>query len=232
MSDAAVLGARGLRKTLRLQGYTSDPSVDPWKNDRGAIYCMWHENMLPATFLAPTHGLRVLVSQSRDGDLITRFIQGFQMEAIRGSSTRGAVRAIREMVRTSSNHSITITPDGPVGPRREFQAGAVYLASRTGLPLVSLGFALSATWRLPSWDRMAIPKPFSQIVLLVGEAMHVPDDLDSVGLEEYTRRITADMDATEAKAAAIMAGQVAPPMHGETHPANRTMKEVPLRKSA
>src|SRR3954470_16281378 len=88
----AVWAGRGLKKTLRLEGYASDPTVDPWAVSRGAIYCMWHENMLPATFLAPTHGLRVLVSQSRDGEFITRFIQGFHMDAIRGSSTRGAVR--------------------------------------------------------------------------------------------------------------------------------------------
>ncbi len=214
LGSAALVAGRGLRRTLRLNKYRCDPKLSPWTVSRGAIFCMWHENILPGVFVGAQSGLRALISQSRDGDLITQFVQGFQLEAIRGSSTRGAVRAIREMVRSCDKHSILITPDGPRGPRRVFQPGAVYLASRTGLPLVPLSMALSATYRLPSWDRMAIPKPFSHCLMISGHPLHVPDDLDVAGLEEYCGRITAEMDAVEAYAADVMSGKAKPPEHG------------------
>ena len=149
-----------------------------------------------------------MVSQSRDGDLITQFIEGLGFSAVRGSSSRGAVKAIREMARSTDRGNLGITPDGPRGPRRQFQPGAVFLASRTGLPLVPLGIAASYCLRLPSWDRFVIPLPLSRMVYLAGHPIHVPPDADLEMLDVYRQRIVTAMDELEQLAQDRLAGRV------------------------
>lgn len=191
-------GIRTLMRTVPCDRVVTDPAAEPWNTDRGNIFCLWHEMMLPGAALAADRGIRVLVSQSRDGELITQIIERFGFNAIRGSSSRGAVRAVREMARSSDAYNLAITPDGPKGPRRQFQPGAVFLASRTGLPLVPLGFAFSRQWRLRSWDKMVIPKPFARSAFFCGEPIHVPEDADAETLAHYVTVAKDGMDRAEA----------------------------------
>jgi len=162
---------------------------DP-RTRRNAIGVFWHQRLL---CFAYTHGRfrpRILISQSRDGDLIARVAGGLGCVPIRGSSRRGKVEAMRGLLaEATKGYDIAITPDGPLGPVRVFQAGAVYLASQTGLPIVPLTVSYGRCWRFKSWDRFMLPWPFTWGILHVGEAISVPSDLDAAGLETWRARI-------------------------------------------
>jgi lysophospholipid acyltransferase (LPLAT)-like uncharacterized protein len=123
--------------------------------------------LLPAYHYARPD-IKVLISTHADGQLIAEACQRLGFALARGSSTRGGVEAVRDMLRANDTH-LAVTPDGPRGPRRRVQAGVVYLAARTGLPIVPVGFAARRPWRAKSWDRFAVPRPFSRAVTDVAE---------------------------------------------------------------
>src|SRR2546421_133417 len=127
------------------------------------LYAFWHENMLMPLYRYGHTGAHVLISQHADGELIATACRWLGLRLVRGSSSRDAVKAVREMLRCRGTH-LVVTPDGPRGPRRQVQPGMIWLAARTGLPIVPVAFAYSRAWRLMSWDRMALPCPFSSAV--------------------------------------------------------------------
>ncbi len=130
-----------------------------------------------------------MVSQSADGELIARVCHHLGLGTVRGSPKRGGAQALLELMRDSEKSHWAITPDGPHGPRRQLKSGIVLLASRTGLPIVPLGVGFTHAWRAHSWDRFALPRPFSTVVGFLGEALIVPPDLDSDGIEDHRRRV-------------------------------------------
>jgi lysophospholipid acyltransferase (LPLAT)-like uncharacterized protein len=93
------------------------------------------------------------------------------------------------MVKMSKAGHLALTPDGPRGPRRRVQPGVVYLAARTGLPVVPIGIAFSGAWRMRSWDRFALPRPYSAAWCVTTEPIRVPADADRAALEEYRLRV-------------------------------------------
>ena len=105
------------------------------------IYAFWHENLLLPAYHYGRTGVHVLISQHADGELIAEVCRHLGFPAVRGSPKRGAVKAMRQMVKLARSTHLAITPDGPRGPRRQVQPGLVYLAARTGLPIVPVGFA-------------------------------------------------------------------------------------------
>jgi len=184
--SAAKLVA-GYLRTLRVQVVCERPEVHPTVATRGCIYCSWHENILLSSYIVGCNDVRALVSSSRDGEYLARIMEAMGYRTIRGSSKRGAIRAVRQMVREGGSTGIAITPDGPRGPRREFQQGAVYFASRTGLRLVPSGFAYDRPWRASSWDRFAVPRPFTRAVVYGAEPIEVPADANLETLAQYRR---------------------------------------------
>src|SRR5207245_1709812 len=201
---------RGLTATLDYRIVYEDPLADPIhpRRPRHAIYLLWHEYLMFPLGLRGK-GLTVLISQHRDGELITQVMRHLGFRAVRGSSRRGGVRALRKMLRgmlktgrqgdketrrQADNEtrrqgdglpdnrsprlpvslspclelspclagSLIVTPDGPRGPRRRLAEGSIFLASRLQMPIVCLGFAFERPWRQKSWDRFAIPPPFSR----------------------------------------------------------------------
>jgi lysophospholipid acyltransferase (LPLAT)-like uncharacterized protein len=103
---------------------------------------------------------------------------------VRGSTTRGGVKVVRQMLGLRDTH-LAITPDGPRGPRRRVQPGLIYLSSRLGLPIVPTGFAYQRPWRLKSWDRFAVPRPFTRARCVTGDPVLVPADAERDLLEHY-----------------------------------------------
>ena len=95
---------------------------------------------------------------------------------------------------------MAMTPDGPRGPRRQVQLGPVYIASRTGMPVVPVGFAFQAPWRVNSWDRTALPKPGRPARCVVGRPIELPSGLDRAGLQQFRATIQAAMDDVQARA--------------------------------
>jgi hypothetical protein len=119
-------------------------------------------------------GIAILISTHADGEIITRVALSLGNRAVRGSSSRGGARALLELAaQLQSGSDVAVTPDGPRGPRRVFAAGAVVAAMRARAPIVALGATVDRFWRLRSWDRLVIPKPFARITVRYSEPTYV-----------------------------------------------------------
>ena len=177
--------------TLDYRAAFYDRSVDPTREEcKGQkIYVFWHENLLFPIYLRGRCNLAMLLSRHRDADILARVAFHLGFECVRGSTYRGGAAAMREMLRKSRDMHLTITPDGPRGPRRVLAQGPIYLSSKLGLPLVPMGFGYDKPWRAGSWDRFAIPKPYSRARAVVGPQFRIPADLDRDGVEHYRRRV-------------------------------------------
>ena len=162
--------------------------------------------------------LTMLLSRHPDTDILTRTAYHMGFEFVRGSSNRGGVAALRELVRRSGRMNLAITPDGPRGPRRGLALGPVYLASKLGLPLVLMGFGYDRPWRLRTWDHHAIPLPFSRARAVVSPAISVPDNLDRGGLEQCRLQVEQLLNRLTLEAEAWA--------ESGTH----KLEEVPLRR--
>jgi lysophospholipid acyltransferase (LPLAT)-like uncharacterized protein len=186
---------RGWMSTLRYRQRCEVPDVDPLLPGRRGpfIYAFWHENLLlPAYCYRPGH-TSVLISQHADGELIAEVCRHLRLHPVRGSSTRGGIEALRQLLRECRQGHVVITPDGPRGPRRQVQPGLVYLAARTGLSVVAVGIAYQKAWRLHSWDRFALPQPWSLGACVISTPIHVPADADRERLEEYRQLVQQAM---------------------------------------
>jgi lysophospholipid acyltransferase (LPLAT)-like uncharacterized protein len=146
------------------------------------IYAFWHETLLLPTYI---YGQTVcsLISHHADGELVAHICKHLRIRIVRGSTTRGAVQALRKLLKMSRRIHLALSPDGPQGPRRCVQPGIIYLASRTGLPIVPAGFAFERPWRTRSWDRFALPRPWSRGVCVTTAPIHVPPNADKAELE-------------------------------------------------
>jgi len=146
--------------------------------------------MLPLVYTHRGRGIVVLVSRHRDGEWIARTIERLGFRTARGSSTRGGEAAVRELLERSSDRTpIAITPDGPRGPAGRVKPGLLYLASRTGWPIVPVATAARRAWMLGSWDRFRVPLPFTHVHVAYGQPLDVPPRLDAAGEEQWGIRV-------------------------------------------
>ena len=176
------LGVRTMRYRIagpEVEVHPTDPREAP------QIYAFWHESMLALAGLKTT--IRVLIGRHADGEVAAQVCRRLGMLVVRGSTTRGGGTALLGFVNGGRSAHVAFTPDGPRGPRRRVQQGIVALASWTGLPIVGLGAGFSHAWRARSWDRFALPCPWSTIYLVATPALRVPAGLDRDGLERYRR---------------------------------------------
>ena len=151
----------------------------------------WHGRILPATFYFRRRGIVVITSENFDGEWIARIIERFGYGTARGSTTRGGVKALIRLKRElAAGRPAGFTLDGPRGPARTAQAGAVWLAESTGHPLLPFHLEASSYWEMRSWDRTQIPKPFSTVALVVGEPYYVTGDVEAARVE-LERRLSA-----------------------------------------
>lgn len=181
----------------------ADPSVNPSEarlSGRRFIYAFFHEVMLFPAFYWAWPEMQILISDHRDGELITQVVRRLGFGVVRGSTTRGGARALRDMMARVDRGHLCVTPDGPRGPRRHVHQGLVYLSSRTGLPIVGAGMAFQRPWRARSWDRFAVPRPFDHAACVVPEPLVVPpdagrDELEACRLEIERRMNQATLEA-------------------------------------
>ncbi len=191
----ALLGTAALRAWMGSLDYKAayyDPTADPASPhcSDSKIYLFWHEYILFPFYLRGHCNLAMLLSRHRDAEMLSYAAGYMGFDLIRGSTRRGGVTAIRELLRKSSDMHLAITPDGPRGPRRRLAPGPIYLASKLGLPLVLLGFGHDRPWRVPkAWDRFAIPRPGSRARTVVSPEIHLPTGLDRPGIERFRSRI-------------------------------------------
>ena len=191
---APVLGAMSVRclaRTLRFRCEEAAVSA-LWRARTPAIYAAWHGRILLLPYLYGWRRARVLASRSRDGELVTRFVGCFGLEAVRGSSSRGGAEAIRLLARSlAEGRDVVLVPDGPRGPREIVKPGIVSLARLSGAPIVPVALGASAQWRLRSWDEFRIPRPFARCVLRFGEPLVVPADADRATQETARKEVEA-----------------------------------------
>lgn len=165
-------------RTLRLQ--VEDPhGVVALVQNKPVIFGIWHNRllMLPRVFdpTFPTRQSYGLISASRDGDLIAFFIERSGYGTIRGSSSRKGVIALRQLVDTlAANGNVLVTPDGPRGPVYQVSQGVVFLAQKSGAPVVPIHMEYSRCWRLKSWDRFVVPWPFAKLRAILGAPAYIP----------------------------------------------------------
>lgn len=165
------------------------------------IYGLWHNRI----FAVPSAWRRlcgrerstvVLTSASHDGAMLARAVGVFGLGAVRGSSSRrgvAALVALRKALRGGTD--VCVTPDGPRGPRYELQPGLVKLAEASGAPVIPIHVEFDSAWRLKSWDRFALPKPFSRVRVIFDEALAVPSGLSEADFETWRHRIEAVLRA-------------------------------------
>jgi lysophospholipid acyltransferase (LPLAT)-like uncharacterized protein len=215
------LGARVVRGwigTLRCRVHSVREELRPERPilAQRFIYVFWHEYILVPACLFARPEIHVLISEHADGQLIANVSRNLGFSVVSGSSTRGGIRALKQMVKVCRQGHIAITPDGPQGPRRHLQPGLVYLASRAQLPVVPMGIGLDRPWRARSWDRFVLPRPCSRAVCVFDQPILVPVDLTSAQLEEYRRSIEEALQQATARAEQWAAtGRLAPALAGQ-----------------
>ena len=187
---------------IHLIGRTIKFEVTGWENHERIlsdghlpIYVFWHERIFLTTYWWRNRRIVVLTSRSFDGEYIARFIQRFGYGAVRGSSTRGGVGAVVEMVRLMRSGCTTaFTIDGPKGPPRVAKMGAVLLAKKSGHPICPVSMALERSWIAPTWDSFQVPKPFSRACVFVAPPIYVAADADEAELAAKNEQLQAILD--------------------------------------
>jgi lysophospholipid acyltransferase (LPLAT)-like uncharacterized protein len=193
LRGAGMLSAQGLHAwmgTLEYRAMFYDRSVDAiYESPTPRIYIFWHEYILIPLYIRGNCNLTMLLSRHRDADILARVARHMGHECVRGSTYRGGSAAIIELARRGRHMHMAITPDGPRGPRRQLAQGPIFLASRLGLPIVPMGLGFDRPWRTPTWDKFAVPRPFSRARGVVGPEVYIPPDLDRDGMELHRQAV-------------------------------------------
>ena len=171
---AGSFALRALALTWRIRIQNGEVVTTARAQRQPFIFAFWHGQLLPLLWVHRDEGVRVVISSHRDGEIVARVAEHLGHQTIRGSSSRGAARALLGIVRElESGVEVAVTPDGPRGPARKFASGALVAAQRVGAPIIGIGVSASRAWRLRSWDRFMIPKPFSRVNVVYTAATKV-----------------------------------------------------------
>ena len=202
---AGSLALKALGATWRVRVHGWDAYAARHAAGQRVVLVLWHGQMLVCAHAHPLP-IAVMISEHRDGEIIAQVLQLLGHSAVRGSSSRGGARALLEAARTiASGSDVAITPDGPRGPRHSFAPGALALAFRAGVPVVSLVASADRVWRLRSWDGFEIPKPFARVTVLYSEprAVVAADVREaSAQTDRFAELMRADLDQAKAVAGA------------------------------
>jgi lysophospholipid acyltransferase (LPLAT)-like uncharacterized protein len=192
---------------IRLLGATYRWRVDGFAHyeaivasGRQPIFAFWHGRILPATLFWRDRGIVVITSQNFDGEWIAGIIRRFGYGTARGSTSRGGARALVQLRRDlASGKPAAFTIDGPRGPARVAQPGAVFLAGATGQPLLPFHIEADRFWTAGRWDQTQVPKPYARVAIAIGEPMIVPDTNGDT-VERCRVELEARLAALERKA--------------------------------
>ena len=191
--------------TLEFRFLARSAVCNPAWSDRPALYVFWHEMLLFPAYTHARFNVATLISHHRDGELLAQILRMLRGKAVRGSTRRRSVPALRKLIHQGRISHLAIAPDGPRGPRRVVQPGAIFLASRTGMPLVPAGLAFGKCRRVKSWDRMALPRPWQAARAVIGEPIDVPDNLSRDQIEQYRLKLQSALDDLQAQAERLAA---------------------------
>ncbi len=197
----SALGATLRWRTEGLEHY--DAIV---KGGRQPIMAFWHGRILPATYYFRRRGIVVITSENFDGEWIAGIIERFGYGTARGSTSRGGLKALLQLTREmAAGKPAGFTLDGPRGPARVAQPGAVWLAKATGNPVLPFHLEANRHWTLTSWDRTQIPSPFATVSIAMGEPFDVAPDANAAAIDDARRRLEAALKVLESRAQAMLA---------------------------
>ena len=166
-----IIFLRMLASTWRIRTRGADIVTALRAARQPIVFTSWHGHMLPLLWHHRGQGIAVLISEHRDGEIIARIASALGFRTVRGSTYRGADRALVGLVRAlRAGRDIAVTPDGPRGPAGRFAPGALVAAQRAGAPVVSVAAGATRAWRLRTWDGFLIPKPFARVTVAYGSA--------------------------------------------------------------
>lgn len=182
-------------KTVRFETVGAENLESVEKDGKIPIYAVWHDRIFLGTYYLRNRKIVVITSQSFDGEYIARFLTRFGFGTVRGSSTRGGVGALVEMIRLMKKGLATaFTIDGPKGPRYVAKSGACLLAKKTGNPVLPFLVEAEKCWTIKSWDKLLIPKPFSRARFFYAEPIYVAKDASDEEIEKKRKELQAKLD--------------------------------------
>ena len=206
IAAAAAPLVAGLCATLRWKVEGAEHWDQVIRSGRQPILALWHGRILAGLHYFRDRGVVVITSQNFDGEWIARILHRFGFGTARGSTSRGGARALVQMRRDlRDGHPAAFTVDGPRGPARIAQPGAVFLAAASGHPILPFHIEAERHWTTKSWDRAQIPKPFSTVAIAIGAPMHV-SDTDPGTLERSRRDLEATLNRLEQRALQMLRG--------------------------
>jgi lysophospholipid acyltransferase (LPLAT)-like uncharacterized protein len=203
LSGALIGLVNGICATLRLTEVGREALERAIIGHQGVILVTWHGRTMIPLWRVKKRGFWALISLSKDGDIQARNFAALGYRIVRGSTGRRGAAATREILKAiEAGGVLAFTPDGPRGPARVAQEGAVYFARKTGRPILAVGAAAKPAWTLRSWDRYLIPKPFARAALVWGEPLHIGSDEE---LAAACLRVGAAIDAVQDEAERLIA---------------------------
>ncbi|HEX8430671.1 MAG TPA: lysophospholipid acyltransferase family protein [Longimicrobium sp.] len=192
---AAALGGNALNTLMRTTSVRTRGEENFrqfWDRKQPTVFTLWHGRLLPCTYHHRHQDVATIISQHRDGEYINRVVRKWGYHTVRGSSSRGGVEALRELVKhLRAGRSVAITPDGPRGPREKMKPGPLLAAQLSGAPIIPTVSGASRAWYFGGWDRFLIPKPFARLQVLYGEPVFVPRRASESELQAISDEVEA-----------------------------------------
>ena len=205
ISAVGVPIIEGLGGTYRWRARGAGVLAEVEQAGRQPIFAFWHGRILAATLYFRDRGIVVITSENFDGEWIARIIRRFGYDTARGSTSRGGARALAQLRREMrAGRPTAYTIDGPRGPARVAQPGAVWLSSATGQPIIPFHIEASSYWSVSSWDRHQIPKPGADVAIAIGEPIDVPEGADDPTIEAYRQRLENTLGRMEEQAHGLL----------------------------
>lgn len=178
-----------LCKSLKIEKINQEVIDELHQRNQNYVLAFWHSTMLLPWYVHKDQNFAALTSLSKDGDLLARQLKSWNYKVVRGSSSKGGDIALGIMIDLAKNkYSIAITPDGPRGPVRQFKAGAVVTAKKSGIPVVLAGVGFSKKTKLKSWDSFEVPKFFSRAKIVYSEPIFVNSKLSYEETSEIIKK--------------------------------------------
>ena len=186
-----------VHKTSKWQVLNGDFSHQMLRDEKPFILAFWHGRLLMISpFVKRKSSINVLISQHRDGEIIARSLKHWDLKAIRGSTGKSALQAMKRMLRCLKGGEIAaLTPDGPGGPRMRAQKGIARLASMSGLPVIPVSYSINKGKFLKSWDRFLVAAPFARGIVAWGDPIYIEQGADEATQEKMRLEIERSLTA-------------------------------------
>lgn len=199
--------------TSRFAAVEGEEAIERLRAEEGAaLVCFWHSRILGCTRYCQLElvrrgvPVRAMVSRSEDGEIISRIIESWGAQTARGSTSRGGSAALRRLTRFLARPPAVAmtTPDGPRGPARRVQPGTILAAQLAGVPIVPMSYAAHPAWRLSSWDRFIVPRPFSRLAVVVEPPLTIERQADDAAREIARQRLEEALRRADRRAVELL----------------------------